>query len=107
LSQAPDSHRSVIMAHMFSPPPDNPDQVPLHSLKARLIPGRILGHIHGQQKDLDPQTRAWLKRRLQVLYPSEVLKVVTFVWYEEVFNVNQVPPVATQEPVGTREVRFE
>jgi len=107
LSQAPDSHRALIMTHMFSPPAATPDQVPLRTLKAQLFPGWILSSIRGQEKGLDPQTKEWLKRRLQVLYPSATPQAITFVWYEDVFNVSQVPPVATQVPIGIREVGFE
>ena len=107
LSQVPDSSRYPIMAHMFSPPPAAANQVQTQTLKALLFPGRTLSRIRGQQKEVDPQTKAWLMRRLQVLYPSEIPKAATFVWYQHVFNVNHVPPAATQERSGIREMRFE
>jgi hypothetical protein len=107
LSRAPDSNRIPIMAHMFNQPPVTADQWPPHSLKARLFPGRALSRVRNTQRELDPQTKEWLKRRIQVLYPSQEPEVVTFIWYENVFNVNQVPVVTTQEPTGVREVRFQ
>jgi hypothetical protein len=107
LSQVPSAHQGPIMSHMFSPPPVAADHRSPRDLKARLFPGRALSHIRGTQKDLDSQTRDWLKRRLRDLYPSQEPKAMTFVWYDDVFNVNRVPPTSTREPVGVRQVQFE
>jgi hypothetical protein len=107
LSEAPSSHHGVMMAHMFSPPPAKADSRPMNTLKARLFPGRTLSHIRQEQKELDPQTKEWLKRRIQVLYPSQRCEGVTFVWFDDVFNVKRAPPAITHEPAGVREVRFE
>lgn len=107
LSRAPSSNRIPIMAHMFSQPPITADQWPPHSLKARLFPGRALSRVRNTQRELDSQTKEWLKRRIQVLYPTQEFEIVTFIWYENVFNVNQVSPATTQEPTGVREVRFQ
>jgi len=107
LSQAPSSHHGSIMAHMFSPPPVTNDEWQPDSLKARLFPGRALSQIRHAQKELDSQTKEWLKRRLRVLFPSQQPYLVSFVWYNDVFNVNQRSPAAKEEPTGVREVRFE
>src|SRR6202171_4287508 len=104
LSPAPSSQHTAIMEHMFSPPPATTVQLP-HTLKSRLFPGRTLSYVRGTQKELDPQTKEWLKRRIQVLYPAGEPKVITFIWYEDVFNVNRATPTIT-EPTGVREVVF-
>jgi hypothetical protein len=107
LSVAPSAHHGAIMAHMFSPPAPPIDPWPAGSLKARLFPGRALSRIRKTQNILDPQTKDWLKHRLETIYPGEEPESITFVWYEDVFNVKQVPPKSTQEPVGLREVSFD
>jgi len=107
LAEAPSAHHGAIMAHMFGPPAAIADQWPPRSLKARLFPGRSLSRLRSSQTELDSQTKQWLKRRLETIYPSQKPMAITFIWYEDVFNVNQAPPNPSQEPVGLREVRFE
>ena len=104
LSPAPSSRQGPIMEHMFSPPPATPVRLS-HTLKARLFPGRTLSYVRAAQKELDPQTKEWLKRRIGVIYPSQEPKMVTFIWYQDVFNVNRAKPTVT-EPTGVREVLF-
>jgi hypothetical protein len=106
LSAAPDSNRSLIMAHMFSPPSTTAAPIAVRSPKARWFPGRALSRERGAQKELDSQTKEWLKTRLQELYPLQVPEMATFIWYEEVFNVNRVPLVASLENAGVRHVQF-
>lgn len=106
LSQAPSSHHGAIMNHMFGPA-DTEAYGPRSSLKARLFPGRALSHIRQAEKELDPQTEEWLKRRLQDLYPSTRVTEVAFVWTDNIFRVMQTPPMITQEEVAIRDVRFK
>jgi hypothetical protein len=107
LAQAPSSHHGAIMEHMFSPPSGAVGRDSSSGLTARLFPGRALSQIRQKQKELDPQTKEWLKRRIQVLYPSQPFTAVTFVWYDEVFIVKRIPFGLEQDPTGLREVRFE
>jgi hypothetical protein len=105
LSQAPSAYHDAIMRHMFGPVPTDPPRLP-RRLTALLFPGRFLSRYREAQQELDSQTRLWLKRRMQALYPSQTVTAVTFVWYADIFNLQQVQPITVHEPLGTREVRF-
>jgi hypothetical protein len=107
LSQVPDSTRAPIMAHMFSPVPAGVEPPPPNTLKARLFPGKALSKLRGKQKELDFETKKWLLERIAVLYPAAKPVAISFVWYDDVFNVNRTAAAPTREPVGIREVRFE
>jgi len=105
MPEAPSPHRDPIVSHMFGLPSPNPQSVVLGTLKARVFPGKVAARARDRQKELDPHTKAWLRQRLQSLYPSEAPVAIAFIWYENVFNVNL--STATEELLGTREVRLE
>jgi len=100
-------HDAAIVSHMFGPSSATANPWPSGSLKARLFPGRALSRARSAQKELDPQTKDWLERRLNNLYPSRRPETITFIWYEDVFNVNQISPSATEDVIGVREIRFQ
>lgn len=106
LPQVPSSHQYPIMSHMFGVPSDATDSWPPNSLKARLFRGEALSRARSAQKELDPQTKDWLKRKLHELYPSQEPEMITFIWYQDVFNANQVSPSVVEDVSGVREVRF-
>ena len=105
LSQAPSAYHDVIMRHMFGPVPADSSAPPL-GLTALLFPGRFLSRYRETQKDLGPQTKHWLNRRMKVLYPSQTVTAIIFLWYTDTFNPKQVPAITVHEPVGIREVHF-
>lgn len=107
LSEAPGSNRMPIMGHMFSRPPAVAEPWPPRTLKGRLFPGRALARARQTQQELDPETKGWLKDRTKAIYPSQEPTVVTFIWYESVFNTNQASLTATHEVTGIREVRLQ
>lgn len=107
LSEVSSAHRSAILKQMFSPPPSAPELWPPHSLKARLFPGRALSRVRNAQKTLDSETKEWLQMRIEALCSSKRPRVVTFIWYEEVFNVNRASPGIIEDSSRIREVQFE
>src|SRR6185437_6000857 len=92
LSEAPSAYHDLIMTHMFGPAPTKPPALRAGRFTALLFTGRILGRYRQAQKKLDPQTKDWLRSRMEALYPSQRVTEVTFVWYAQIFNLKQVPP---------------
>jgi len=107
LAQAPDSYRMSIMFHMFSLPPASGAEWQPPAFEARLFPGLAFARARQAQQELDPETKEWLKTRMETLYPSRKVEAVTFVWYEIIFSANQTSPEAADRPIGKREVRFQ
>ena len=106
LSQAPSAYHDAIMRHMFSPVLADPPTPPV-GLRALLFPGRFLSRYRQTRKELGPQTKHWLSRRMKALYPSQTVTAVIFLWYTDIFNLKQVPAITVRKPIGIREVRFQ
>jgi hypothetical protein len=106
LSEVPSAYHDAIMRHMFGPIVKAPEPSP-HRIAVLLSPGRVLSRYREAHKELDPQTKQWLKRRVMALYPSQTVTALSFVWYIDIFNLKQVPAIRAHEPLGMREVRFQ
>lgn len=84
LAEAPASHRLAMMRWAFSAPPVQREPPPLSSnaqLRMKVFPIERIRYERQYVLYTRPETRQWLERRLQALYPERTPRTITFIWY--------------------------
>jgi hypothetical protein len=108
LSPVPSAFHDSIMKHMFGPVSGRavtPVNGRWQRTKAFLFPGLLAARARDTATEIDPDTKAWLHRRILELYPAKEPAKVSFVWQTDVYHKTGPFPV-THQPIGVREVRL-
>jgi hypothetical protein len=112
MSSLPLSHRFRLVALHFgmTPRPDpSPGRAPISGVEARLrrlLPGLLARRALEAATTTHPATVAWLRTRMEEIFPDRDAVAVRFRWFEDEYQLDTGLTRRSRRLAGEREVRL-